>query len=99
MSDSITVTDELIDESKVGKICMDMLETGLELLKKDEPYSKDDHSKAKMLRYLSSPLSNAVILVQQRTARERQVIVRERMEQMGFGLGVEPKRIAPIKKK
>jgi len=90
-------TASLINEGKVAGAIEGIIDTGLDLLKSDE-LTPSDYGKLKVMRTMSSNISNAVIMIQQRTARERHVIVRERMAQMGFGQGPMPKKIAPVKK-
>lgn len=84
----------LIDEDKIAGHIETILDEGVKILKKDDNLDQDDHARLKVIRTLGSHISNAVILVQQRTARERHEIVRQRIEQMKLekGLPMESKK-------
>ena len=81
--------EALIKEEEVASTIEQVLKAGVALLTKEEEFTESDYAKLKVMRTMGSHVSNAVILVQQRTARDRHIIVRERMKKMGYGTGLK----------
>jgi hypothetical protein len=80
---------KVMDRQKVADTLHRMLDTGCDLLDRNE-YHKEDFVKIKVLRTMSASLSSAVMMVQQETAQQRTSLVAEKMKQLGYG---EPKAI------
>ena len=82
--------EKIIDRQKVASTIHQILDSGIEMLQKDT-LTKDDFSKIKLIRVISSPLNAGVGMVQQETAQQRNVLISERMKQIGYD---KPKEIA-----
>ncbi len=82
--------EKIIDRQKVASTIHQILDSGIEMLQKDT-LTKDDFSKIKLIRVISSPLNAGVGMVQQETAQQRNVLISERMKQIGYS---KPKEIA-----
>ena len=81
--------EKTINRQKVAETIHQILDSGINMLKKDE-LTKDDFSKIKLIRVISSPLNAGVGMVQQETAQQRNVLISERMKQIGYD---KPKEI------
>lgn len=78
----ITVT-KVINREKVAESIHQILDTGIELLKK-EKLQAPDFAKVKVIRTLGSHVNAAVAMIQQETAQERIGLIAERLKQLGF---------------
>lgn len=74
---------KVMDRKKVADNIHTILDTGLGMLKK-KSLDKDDFAKIKVIRTISSTLASAVLMVQQETAQERNMLIMKRMEQLGY---------------
>jgi nitrate/nitrite-specific signal transduction histidine kinase len=81
--------EKVMDRQVVADSLKEVLNVGIELLRKDK-YEPSDQTKIKLIRTLGSPLAAAVAMVQVETAQQRLALVVERMKQLGYD---EPKSI------
>ncbi len=76
---------KVMDRKKVAESIHDILETGIDLLKK-EKLTQDDHAKIKVMRTMGTHVNAAISMIQQETAQLRASIVIERMKQLGYAM-------------
>jgi hypothetical protein len=76
---------KVMDRAKVANSIHEILDTGVELLKK-EKLTQDDHAKIKVIRTMGTHVNAAISMIQQETAQLRAAIVVERMKQLGYGI-------------
>jgi len=76
--------EKIMNRTIVASSIHTILETGVELLKK-ENLKPGDHAKVKIMRTMGSHINAAVAMVQQENAIVRAALVAERMKQLGFG--------------
>ena len=75
--------ENVMDRQKVANTVHQILDTGMDLLKKSKLDSGDFH-KIKLIRTLGPPLNAGVAMIQQETAAVRAALVAERMKQLGY---------------
>lgn len=83
--------EKVMDRPLIASSIHTILNTGIELLKKDN-LKPGDHAKVKVMRTLGSHVNAAVAMIQQENAQVRASLVAERMKQLGYGN--EPPAIA-----
>lgn len=76
--------EKVIDREKVAKTIHAILDSGVEILKKDR-LDQSDHAKLKTIRTLGSHVNAAVSMIQQETAQQRVQVITARMKQLGYG--------------
>lgn len=75
--------EKVIDRAKLAKTLHTILDTGMEMLEQKEFQPVDFH-KIKLIRTMGSIVSASVMMVQQETAQERNVLIAQRMKQLGY---------------
>ena len=75
--------ESVMDRKKVAEAVHSILDTGMNLLKK-EKLEATDFGKLKIMRNMSPALSSAVMMIQQETAQQRLLALYERMRQLGY---------------
>lgn len=74
---------EVMNREKVAATIHAMLDAGVDLINK-KTLDKDDYGKIKVLRTMGSNINAAVTMVQQETAQQRNMLISERMKQLGY---------------
>ena len=75
-----------MNRKKVADAIVTIMDSGTQMLGKGK-LDQNDYGKIKVIRSISSAISAGVLMIQQETAQQRNVLIAERMKQMGFGLG------------
>jgi len=79
----ITV-ERVMDRKKVADSLHTILDTGVELLKKNK-LENTDFGKIKIIRTMGTHVNASVAMIQQETAQVRACLIAERMKQLGYG--------------
>jgi len=79
----ITV-EKVMDRQKVADSIHAVLDSGVDLIKKDK-LEQSDYGKIKTMRTLGAWVNAAVSMIQQETAMVRASLVGERLKQLGYG--------------
>ena len=77
---------EVMNREKVADGIHSMIDAGKIMLNK-ESLDKADFGKIKVLRTMGSIINAAVTMVQQETAQQRNMLISERMKQLGYDTG------------
>lgn len=77
------VPEKVMDRAKVAGALHSIIDTGVELLGKED-FKAKDHTKIKLLRNLGVHINSAVTMIQQETAQQRIALVANRMKQLGY---------------
>ena len=80
----------VMDRKKIAGTIHTVCDAGMAMLKK-KSFDSTDHVKLKVIRNMGSFVNSGVAMVQQETAQEKMVLIRDRMDQLGYNK--EPKKI------
>ena len=82
---------QVMDRKKVANAIHALLDKGVELLAKGD-FEKGDFAHIKVMRTMSSNINASVMMIQQETAQQRNILIAERMKHLGYGID-EAKKI------
>ena len=74
---------QVMDRKKIADAINAILNTGVELLAKDN-LEQSDFGKLKIIKAMGTGLTASIAMVQQETAQQRIAVVIERMKQLGY---------------
>ena len=82
----------VMDRKKLAETIHAILSTGIDMLAKGK-LETVDFGKIKIIRSISPALSAGVLMVQQETAQQRNLLIKERMKNLGYNMGDGEKRM------
>jgi hypothetical protein len=75
---------KIVDRTKVARTLHAMLDCATDIFSRPE-LTKEDYGKMRAMRAFGSALNAGVSLIQQETSQQRNMLIMERMKQLGYG--------------